>query len=840
MLRKILKVTIYTLSALLLLLGLGTGVAWVYRDALFRQIQAHLNQQLNGSVSARDVRLSLWSDAPGLTLTLLDVRLRDARYGRDLLTAGQVAARLDLLKLFTGNVQVRSLRLSDGAVLIFVDKTGYTNLSVFGPKDSTAVRGKKPQPDGDPFLLGLQQIRLRNVRISFADSTKGKRYAAHFTNLTQQLSKKGLLWQELTWMGRLRGQAFFEGLTFNARRGAFVRNTPALLDLNWSYQPATRRLTIAPSTLRLTEKQDSLRVQGHFILKSPVTLRLEFLTPGVPLVRVANWLTPNLKQKLLKFRVNPNVRAWVLLSGSTAQGATPRIAAVARIDTFTYQSAMGPINRVKLRGTFSNQIDAARETADSNSRISIPRLEGFYQGIPLTAVFDYTDLTQSDMTMILAVNTDLLRLNPLIDDALYRFGGGKLGARLRYRGDFSQAFNDKTGSLHGLLSGSLLLQNGSFMYTPRRVHLTDVHGQLTFNQSDLFIKNLTVKANQSSLTIRATLRQLVPFLNGKRATLEAWAQVSSPRLNLNRFAFRAVKSNIKTNSSRTRRQVAAAVDRVIDDLRLDLQLNADTFQYRNLTARQLKSNMLVTKQFLHLRNVSMGAFGGQFGLTGRLDYLDRLPSRLDVRCQVSGADVREVFRTFENFGQTALTAGQINGTWSSSGTFRANLNSEYRVVPASMAGNLTIQLRDGALIGFEPLKRIQKFIFKNRDFDHVRFATIDNRLQLRGTDVEVAQMEVESSVLTLFLQGIYSFQNRTNLRIQVPLSNLRKRGADYQLTRHDPKKGANIYLSAVDEGGEVKIQLGRRPLETAPALPTDSVRIQAPPLVRDSTAKKNN
>ncbi|MCY7349069.1 MAG: AsmA family protein [Cytophagaceae bacterium] len=839
--RKILKITLIIFSTLLLIAGLGAGLAWMYRDELFRQIQAHLNQQLNGSVSARDVRLSLWSDGPGLTLTLTDVRLRDTRYQRDLLAVGQVAVRLDVLKLLSREVSVRSLRLSEGAINIFVDKNGYTNLSIFGPKDSKDSTVRKTKSDGDPFLLGLQKIQLRNVRASFIDSTKGKRYAARFTNLTQRLSKKGLSWEEPTWARELRGQVFFEGLTFNARRGAFVKNTPILLDLNWSYQPATKRLTVAPSTLRLTEKQDSLRVQGHFMLKLPVTLDLEFQTGSVPLATVANWLTPNISSKLLKFKVNPNVRAWVRLSGSTAQGATPRIEARAQVDTFTYQqSVMGPIDRVKLRGTFTNKVDTTRETADANSRILVPQLQGFYQGIPLTATFEYADLTRSDMTMNLAVNTDLLRLNPLLDDARYRFGGGKLRAQVRYRGDFSQTFNGKTGSLHGLFSGSLFLQNGSFMYTPRRVHLTNVHGQLTFNQSDLFVKNLTVTANQSPMTIQATLRQLVPFLNGKRATLEAQARVTSPRLNLNQFSFQTVKSTAKTSPNRTRRQLAATIDRVIDDLKLDLQLSAESFHYRNLTARQLRANLLVTKKLLHLRNVSMGAFGGQFGLTGRLDYLDQSPSRLNVRCQVSGADVREIFRTFENFGQTSLTDRQINGTWSSNGTFRANLTSEYRIVPASMAGDLNIQLRDGELINFEPLKRVQKFIFKNRDFNNVRFATITNRFRLRGVDIDVDQMEVESSVLTLFLKGVYSFQDRTNLRIQVPLSNLRKRGADYQLTQHDPSKGANIYLSAVDEGGEVKIQMGRRTLETAPALKADSVRVQSPSLVRDSTLKKSN
>jgi len=83
---------------------------------------------------------------------------------------------------------------------------------------------------------------------------------------------------------------------------------------------------------------------------------------------------------------------------------------------------------------------------------------------------------------------------------------------------------------------------------------------------------------------------------------------------------------------------------------------------------------------------------------------------------------------------------------------------------------------------------------------------------LNGQEIEIKQMEIESNVMTLFVEGIYSFGNKTDLSIAIPLSNLNRRDSTYQLNPNDPKKkkGSRIYLRAVDEKGQVNIKLAFR------------------------------
>jgi len=73
-------------------------------------------------------------------------------------------------------------------------------------------------------------------------------------------------------------------------------------------------------------------------------------------------------------------------------------------------------------------------------------------------------------------------------------------------------------------------------------------------------------------------------------------------------------------------------------------------------------------------------------------------------------------------------------------------------------------------------------------------------------------MEIESNVITLFIDGIYSFGKKTDINIEIPLSNLKKRDSTYVLDPNNPEKreGSKIFLRAIDENGEVNIKLAFR------------------------------
>lgn len=69
-------------------------------------------------------------------------------------------------------------------------------------------------------------------------------------------------------------------------------------------------------------------------------------------------------------------------------------------------------------------------------------------------------------------------------------------------------------------------------------------------------------------------------------------------------------------------------------------------------------------------------------------------------------------------------------------------------------------------------------------------------------------MKVESNVFYFFLDGTYSFGNKTNLSIQIPMNNLRRKAPANQLEIREVEdvKGDVIFLRAIEERGDVRIR----------------------------------
>ena len=125
-----------------------------------------------------------------------------------------------------------------------------------------------------------------------------------------------------------------------------------------------------------------------------------------------------------------------------------------------------------------------------------------------------------------------------------------------------------------------------------------------------------------------------------------------------------------------------------------------------------------------------------------------------------------------------------------------------------------MSIRNGALINLEGLDKISEYVFKNRDFSNIEFAQLKDTITINGQQMTLSRMQIQSNVATLYVEGTYGFNGGTDISIQIPLSNLKKRGKDYKPTNvsADTKLGASVFLRMRDDANG-KIQIAYDPLK---------------------------
>jgi hypothetical protein len=135
--------------------------------------------------------------------------------------------------------------------------------------------------------------------------------------------------------------------------------------------------------------------------------------------------------------------------------------------------------------------------------------------------------------------------------------------------------------------------------------------------------------------------------------------------------------------------------------------------------------------------------------------------------------VSNLFYAFDNFGMESLTDKNIRGNLTADIILEGRLTPDARLITDGFKSLVKFNLQNGELINFKPMQQIHDKILKKRNLSDIRFADLHDTLEVRGENITINRMEIRSSVLTLFVNGMYNMKTGPDMSIQVPLSNLR-------------------------------------------------------------------
>lgn len=807
---KVLKVI--GIVALVGLALFGAVEYWVYknREKLFRSAQEMINENLNGNLAIGDFKFRPFYGGLGLNFTMYDVKLTDTLYNvhhKPFLEAGKIHVAIDFKRILTGDVRIKNLVLEDGGLKLFVQKDGYSNLSIF---KSEKEKKKKDKKTDDSMVKKLGNIRFLNFSIAYTDSVKRKYFGAVFHDAANLIERT-----DSSTNASFTGSVYFNGMTFNADKGSFLTKQETTLALALGYDEDEKTLKIYPSILE-SATHNKIGINGKFDFSDTVKVfHLNFEAKGIAVKDALPLLNQRLQKQIDSIGIQTNVDTKVRVAGILGRpGLKPQVDVHFETDTFRYNLPVGVLRKMRATGTFTNRADTTKLADVYNSRLIAPKITGFFETIPFAFKLVVNNFRNPRADIDGRIEADSTNMGALLDPARYRFRHGSARIDFRFNGNLRRFYNAEKDKFDGKVTGKVSLRNIAMDYLPQKVRLSKINGDLTFNEKVMVLPNLRFSDSQNMLYVRGTLLDLIPYLFGSPKPLRANVDINIPEWQLNWMEVLLADRNTAKPKSKNSLRLSDLLDNAIDKMEIVAKLDAKKVHYRHFTGRDVKGEFTVSNNAMSIEYFQLKAFGGgRVRLSGQMDNAGsgKLP-HMAVKAKIENADVHSVFYSFDNFGQKALTHENLKGILNTEFSFESMLNNNVKLVPSSMKGQLRVDLTNAHIINFEPFMKMKKLIFKRRNFERVRFAPIRNDFRLNGQEIEIAPMEIESNVLTLFIDGIYSFGNKTDINIQIPLSNLKKRDSTYVLDPNNPEKreGSKIFLRAVDENGEVNIKLAFR------------------------------
>ncbi len=797
----------YLVAALLGLALAGTA-AWLntYKKGFLDKIEKAAGENLEGQLSVGDIGFTPFRHGIGFTFTCYDVRLegsRVKRYGAPLLRAESVSATLGFSQLLRGRAEVNRISVDRGVFSVFVTRDGYSNASLF-ERIKEKIDDRRTGQDPPDFFGNLQTIEFYDCPISYVDSLKNKNYTAILQKVKSSLSRT-----DATRHFNLAGAIYFRGLVFNAAKGAFLHAQSTQVRLNFDYQPRQRLWRINPSTIKVANvKVDTIRLSGKVDLSSePKTISLDFRMNRTDLSPTLKLLTRPLEKTLRRRKILPYVRADVHIR-SALNDPNPWTTIEFQTDTFQYALPYGTLRDVKGRGTFTNRYDPDLPVSDENSRIEVRHVSGYLETIPLRGSIVIKNLKVAESIMDFTLKPTPATVNALLADGGYRIDKGEGWLKFHYDGSPVKFYDPKLDRMTGKLRGTLALRDVSIRNDSNRIDISQLNGDITFDQNQLTIPKLVMHDGRNDVKVSGIVRGLPVALSGSPTPAEALVHIAIPRWEVTWPDRLAGRSKLRKQRQK-RFQLTRLLDETIDNLKITASLAADEMKYHQLTATNVRGTIQASQGLIEMKNLSMNTCGGAVSLSGgfKTNENQGLPVFF-ASGSVKNANIQSVFRSLGNFGQKTITDQNLRGILTADFAFESRISNDTSFVLPSMKGFVDLALDKVSILNFEPMLKIRKLIFKNRAWDDVQLAPLRTRLVLRGEDVLVNRMKIQANVLYFFLDGVYSFGDRTDLSIQIPMNNLKRKLPDNHLEIKEVEdvQGNVIYLRAQSEGDEVKIK----------------------------------
>lgn len=481
-----------------------------------------------------------------------------------------------------------------------------------------------------------------------------------------------------------------------------------------------------------------------------------------------------------------------------------------RTDTLIYQGT--ELSEVSFQSTISP------ECKDEQTCITVDSLRAkLFGNTPIQAEVQALQLHDPFLIADVQVNMPIHELNRMFPPGQFQFGQGQIKVNFHYEGQPHKHFDVEQALLKAKIHGQGELQQAAFTYQPRGYNFEGVQATFGFDGEDLRFDTLDVQLNGNRLRGSGTIRDFLPFLFLPERSLDASLRVHAQRFDLNRFK---APEKFQTDSAGQAERptiVTRLVNAGIKRIKTDFDLQLDTVVYRSFRSYNVNGEVLLGEGHLEFKRTNMKLAGGQFALSGEIAGLRENQPDMNLAAQIEGADIRRFFQAFDNFGQQALTAQNLEGTLSGNLAFRGQANANYELIPNSMQGRFELQVEDGSLINLSALDSIRNLLFRNRDLSHIAFATLENTFFLDGQDLHIGYFHVPSSVLTFSVSGRYSLADdqRTNILFEIPLANLFRKDLSRQALENlqtEEKSGPNILIRAKGEadGLEFKWVLSRK------------------------------
>lgn len=727
--RKPLLITALVLLALVLLFSvLSWWLAPRFKDIAVREINAYLKVP----VKVDDISFSLFRKFPYASVDFSGVGTKGqpTEGGRDsLLSARHIFLQFSLAALFSSETHIKRITIEDAVCILRTDRHGTGNFDIFRKRSGSGSSD-----------LRLEEVELRHVTLVYRNLSSDK----DFSFLINRFTVSGRFTEDIYEMDGLGG-VFTERLMINGVN--YLHGKEA--DLRARVRVNSRLRTyefmdceVSLGELPLTVKgmvRDHPSGTGFDLSISSGEAGLRQLLSAVPGVYTG---------KLGEFDYEGRVFFNLLVRGMANEKENPVLTA----EFGTNNAGVQPkgtnyrLSQLKFKGTFTSRLSPSRPV----ERLHLNGLSGRLDGQPLSAELMLEDFRDPWLSLNIKSRFSLEVLGRFWQPDTIAEMKGRMLADVRIRGRANEPRS-------WISEGSVLAEQVAFSLRNSRTAVRSINGRINLEGNRLSVSGLSGMSEGSDFLINGSFDNVYGYLLSNDQIVSGSAELSSRNLDFNELLG---ESNKADSSFRLE---------LSDRYRIDINAKVGVLTLRKFQAWQVKGRLRLDNKVITGEDISGQALAGNVKLSGRIDATRSDSMLIACTAELKRLDITELFAQFSNFGQEVLTDKNVKGKLTASVSFASTWSKDLHCNPDRVYARSRLTIENGELINFQPMMALSRYL-KSGDLNHIRFATLQNEIEIKDQAVYFPAMEIRSSLMDLNASGIHRFNNQVDYKLQLYLS----------------------------------------------------------------------
>ena len=781
---KITAILILTVSIILF------SASLLLQDKVAHIFLNSLNKSLSTKLEVGTVRLSFLRKFPKASLELKDVIVWSSNdfiktgfkgINTDtLLTAENVSVEFKITDIIKGNYNIESLGAKYGKMNFFTDNAGFINYNISVNKEST---------ESEVFTINLDKIDLTEIKM-------------YYNNLATKLIINGKAKN-----GKLKSRISGENIDFTAESELEINNFQLFNTIITKTINAGLDLSLISSKDGIRFNKGVMAIEDFMFtldgfVSSDNLLDLSISGEYINLEKIRKYLPEKYLKLVSDYNPSGVLAVSCKINGPLTRTKNPHV----EINTtllnghVSFGKSEITLNNLSFSGFYSNGIENNLKT----SYVSLRNLRAGLGSSEYTGSIIITGFSNPVTELELKGRVYPSEIKEFFNINNISAAGGSVDVDFKLSTNYwpkdSVTINDllllKPEAIFNFNSFTLGLQT-------KKLVINDVTGAMSV--SDLITAdNLYFSYKGQKIKVTGEFRNLPEWLAGKPVRMSADAVVSFNKLNPEAF-MNSLSSPDEVSSEKTAYNLPG-------DLILDINFKIDSLIYKTFSSTSVNGTLNYKPRILTFKSLRMDALSGSVSGTGFIvqDISKSIIARGSFN--LTSIDINKTFKTFNNFGQTFLKAENLAGSLSGSLSILLPMDSLLKPdIKATTAEGKYI-LTNGALINFDPVKQLSKFI-ELSELENIHFDKLENDFFIRNNLLYVPQMDIKSSAADLSINGRHSFDNDYEYHIKILLSEIlsKKRNknkskvTEFGVVQDDGLGRTSILLKVVGKGEDVKV-----------------------------------